>query len=103
MASGTPVIGKVPNLKPEWMEESNGIWTYQFNEIIDILANYTQNWLEDNISPELYEKMLETAQKYQDTKKYEESIVSTFDGYFEVRAKLFSDQLDKLKISEEQN
>jgi hypothetical protein len=47
--------------------------------------------------------MLETAQKYQDTKKYEESIVSTFDGYFEVRAKLFSDQLDKLKISEEQN
>jgi glycosyltransferase involved in cell wall biosynthesis len=103
MASGTPVIGKVPNLKPGWMEESNGIWTYQINEIIDILANYTQNWLEDNISPELYEKMLETSQKFQDTKKYEESIITTFNDYFDVRTKLFSDQIDKLKISEEQN
>jgi hypothetical protein len=103
MVSGTPVIGKVPNMKPEWMEESNGVWTYQLNEIIDVVANFTQNWLEDNISPELYEKMAETAVKYQDTKKHEESILTTFEKYFEVRSKLFSDQLDKLKISEEQN
>jgi hypothetical protein len=45
MATGTPVIGKVPNMKPEWMNEENGIWTYQFNDIVDIIANYTQNWL----------------------------------------------------------
>jgi glycosyltransferase involved in cell wall biosynthesis len=49
MKCGTPVIGKVPNMKPSWMNEENGVWTYDFNEIIDILANFTQNWLEDNI------------------------------------------------------
>jgi len=103
MVSGTPVIGKIPNLKPEWMEESNGIWTYQYNEIIDIVANFTQNWLEDNISPQLYEKMLETSQKYKDNEKFESTVIETFDKYFETRSKLFSDQLDKLKISEEQN
>ena len=47
--------------------------------------------------------MAETAVKYQDTKKHEESILNTFENYFEVRSRLFSDQLDKLKISEEQN
>ena len=36
MATGTPVIGKVPNLKPEWLSEENGIWTYQFNEIVAV-------------------------------------------------------------------
>ena len=103
MASRTPIIGKVPNMKPEWMEETNGIWTFQFNEIIDIIANFTQNWLEDNISPELYDKMLETASKYQNYEKHENSVITSFEEYFEVRTKLFSDQLDKLKISEEQN
>jgi len=103
MATNTPVIGKIPNLKPEWMEESNGIWTYQFNEMIDVVANFTQNWLEDNISPELYDKMVETSEKYQNTKKHEDNIITLFEDYFEVRSKLFSDQLDKLKISEEQN
>jgi hypothetical protein len=103
MVSGTPVIGKIPNLKPEWMDESNGIWTYQYNEIIDVLANFTQNWLEDNISPQLYEKMLESSKKYQDGSKFENDVIETFNKYFETRSKLFSDQLDKLKISEEQN
>ena len=103
MTSGTPVIGKIPNLKPEWMDESNGIWTYQYNEIIDVVANFTQNWLEDNISPELYEKMLESSKKYQDDSKFENDVIETFNKYFETRSKLFSDQLDKLKISEEQN
>jgi hypothetical protein len=27
MISGTPVIGKIPNLKPDWMSENNGVWT----------------------------------------------------------------------------
>jgi hypothetical protein len=103
MSSGTPVIGKVPNMKPSWMNEGNGIWTYQFNEIIDIIANYTQNWLEDNISPELYDKMQETAILYNNHENFENAVIETFNEYFETRTKLFSEQLEKIKISEEQN
>ena len=101
MLSGTPVIGKVPNLKPEWLDEKNGIWTYQFNEIVDIVANFTQNWLEDNISEELYTNMKETGVKYQDRTKYNNEVNTLFEEYFKTRITSFEEQLEKLKITEE--
>ena len=58
MACGTPVIGKVPNMKPEWMSDGNGVWTYESNNMVDIIAEYTQNWLEDNISEGHYTKQV---------------------------------------------
>jgi hypothetical protein len=101
MISGTPVIGKVPNLKPDWLTEMNGIWTYQFNEIIDILANFIQNWLEDNIAENLYVNMNETGKIYQNEDIHTESILKIFDEYFETREKSFSEQLEKIKETEE--
>lgn len=101
MASGTPVIGKAPALKPEWISDENGIWTYEFNEIVDILANFIQNWLEDNISEKLYENMIETAKKYTDREKFDNSVSTTFDEYFTIRSKMFEEQLEKIKITEE--
>jgi hypothetical protein len=101
MISNTPVIGVVPNLKPDWMNENNGIWTYSFNEIIDILANFAQNWLEDNINEDLYTKMSETGEKYQNKESFDNKIESLFVDYFNVRKEMFSQQLEKLKITEE--
>jgi hypothetical protein len=88
-------------MKPEWMSENNGIWTFQFNEIVDLLASFTQNWLEDNINEELYKNMYETANKYQDITKFESSILKNFESYFEVRTQNFEDQLEKLKLTEQ--
>jgi hypothetical protein len=99
--SNTPVIGVVPNLKPDWMNENNGIWTYSFNEIIDVLANFAQNWLEDNINEELYTKMSETGEKYQNKESFDNKIESLFVDYFNVRKEMFSQQLEKIKITEE--
>jgi hypothetical protein len=101
MISNTPVIGLVPNLKPEWMSENNGIWTYSFNEIIDILANFAQNWLEDNINDDLYDKMTETGIKYQNKPLFDQKVESLFTEFFEVRKNMFNQQLEKLKITEE--
>ena len=70
MISNTPVIGLVPNLKPDWLNENNGIWTYEFNEIIDVTANFAQNWLEDNINNDLYVNMKETGEKYQNIENF---------------------------------
>lgn len=100
MVSGTPVIGKIPNMKPEWMNEKNGIWTYEFNEIIDIVANFTQNWLEDNIKEDLYSDMDNSSKKYTDNKLFTNEVVSTFDSYLNIRLESFTEQLDKLKITE---
>ena len=77
MACGTPVIGKVPNMKPEWMSDTNGVWTYELNNMSDIVAEYTQNWLEDNISEGLYESGYETVSKYQQTEEFETQVVSS--------------------------
>ena len=101
MISGTPVIGKIPNLKPEWMNENNGIWTQNFNEIVDIAANFTQNWLEDNINEVLYENMINEGKTFQNEEKYKNVLVSLFEQYFETRKDIFKTQLEKIKITEE--
>lgn len=100
MISGTPVIGKIPNLKPTWMTEENGLWINDFNEIIDVVANFTQNWLEDNISENLHVNMKITGEEYQDKDKFELSVVQLFDGYLNTRSQIFEDQLEKIKVSE---
>ena len=101
MACGTPVIGKVPNMKPEWMSDTNGVWTYEINNMVDIVAEYTQNWLEDNISEQLYTSGLETASTYQNMTEFESEVVSTFSTYLSVRLENFQTQLDKLTVTEE--
>lgn len=103
MASGTPVIGKVPNMKPSWMTDYNGVWTYDFNNIVDILAEFIQNWLEDNISESLYELGISTAKKYQDYHLFETTVTSLFSSYLETRRETFEQQLEKIKLEEENN
>ena len=102
MASRTPVIGKVPNLKPDWMEENNGIWTYELNQMTDIIAEFAQNWLEDNINDELYVSGLKTASKFKNREEFESNVVGTFSGYLENRRGIFESQIDKLKVEEEE-
>jgi glycosyltransferase involved in cell wall biosynthesis len=101
MVSGTPVIAKVPNMMPEWMNEENGVWTNQFNEIVDVVANFIQNWLEDNISEKLYENMSITSSNYQDKNKFESKVLELFEEYFTSRLNTFQEQLDKLNVTEE--
>ena len=101
MSSNTPVIGKVPNMKPEWLNDNNGIWTYELNNIHDILADYIQNWLEDNVNIELYDNGIETSQKFSDEVSFTTSLVDLFDGYLHTRKEIFQVQLDKIKVEEE--
>lgn len=62
---GTPVIGKMPNLIPEWMEttdeqgnlviKNNGVWTNTTLNIPELIATYLKVWLEDSVPSELIE------------------------------------------------
>ena len=101
MASGIPVIGKVPNLKPEWMNENNGIWTSNTNEIVDYIATFTQNWLEDNVKPELKDEMLKTIENLPTKEYFETQSVKLFTSYIETRTETFEEQLNKLQTNEE--
>jgi glycosyltransferase involved in cell wall biosynthesis len=99
MKTGTPVIGKIPNLKPEWMTEHNGIWTNDTINMSDILAEFTQNWLEDNISEKLYESGNETAEKYTNTDDFKSNVLERFSSYINTRLNNFESQLEKLKTN----
>jgi len=95
MKSNVPVIGKIPNIAPEWMNENNGIWITDQTLLADIIADYIQNWLEDNIKPEIFEEMKTTSDNFSDKLKFESTVVSLFEGYFNTRANSFEEQLSK--------
>lgn len=97
MKVGTPVIGKIPNIKPSWMNENNGIWVNNSLDMVDVLAEYIQNWLEDNISEKLYNSGYETAEKFSDKSLFESNVISLFDSYINVRKENFQTQLTKIK------
>lgn len=95
MKSNVPVIGKIPDLPPTWMNEDNGIWITDHTLLADVISDFIQNWLEDNIKPELYSEMKKTSEQFSDKQKFESSVVSLFENYLNIRADAFEQQITK--------
>ena len=95
MASGVPVIGKVPYVQPEWMDENNGIWVTNPTLMCDFIADFIQNWLEDNIKPELYDNMKKTVENYTNKQEFDTNVTTLFGEYLNVRANSFEEQISK--------
>ena len=74
MECKTPVIGKMPNILPEWMEvkdedgnpmvKDNGIWTNTTNNIPELIGRYLKLYLEDSEPSEILENMEKTTGVY---------------------------------------
>lgn len=97
MASGVPVLCKIPDIIPDWMVEDNGIYSRDKITMIDQIAIFIQSWMEDSIKDELYVNIENTAKKYQDQSAYENKVLTLFDGYVKNRLESFSEQLKKLE------
>jgi len=91
------VLGKIPNLQPEWMNEENGIWITDPTLLPDFIADFIQNWLEDNVKPELYEAGLQTAKKYKNKDEFDVAVKILFEDFLFSRAVSFEEQLTKLE------
>jgi len=100
MKTNVPVIGLVPNLTPQWMNENNGIWVNNKNHIVDFLADFLQNWLEDNIKPELIEEMAKTTENISTKEEFEKVSITLFEDYINKRVTSFEEQLTKLETAE---
>jgi hypothetical protein len=94
MKSNVPCIGKIPDLMPDWITEENGIWITDQTLFADVIADFVQNWLEDNIKPELYEEIKKTARNFT-KEEFEQNVINLFDGYLIQRTNGFKDQLSK--------
>ena len=95
MKVGVPVIGLTPNLIPEWMNETNGIWIKDQLLLPEVIADWTQNWLEDNISPEIYASMEETVSKLPSQETFNNKAVELFSQYLDMRAQAMEEQISK--------
>jgi glycosyltransferase involved in cell wall biosynthesis len=95
MKTGVPVIGRIPNLQPHWMNENNGVWLIEENKMVDYTADFIQNWLEDNIKPELYDEMSKTVNQLTLKDEFEQTAVNLFSDYLQKRENNFREQLNK--------
>lgn len=102
MKCGVPVIGKVPALKPEWMNEENGIWTIDTNQIVDLVAAVFNGWLEDRVPESLYEEM-KTTVKDLTRENFTTSTLSVFNNITEKRKEQLQLTIDKFKELETEN
>jgi len=100
MKVGVPVLGLVPNLLPSWMNENNGLWVNNKNQIVDFIADFLQNWLEDNVKPELHEEMLKTVENLSTKEEFEKVTIELFEGYINTRLTSFEEQLSKFETTE---
>jgi len=95
MECGTPVIGKIPNMVPEWMEtidengnsviKNNGVWTNTTINIPELIATYLKVWFEDAIPNELIETMKSSTGQY------------TFENQKEIVSKVYSQLVKERK------
>lgn len=88
MACGTPVLGLIPNMVPEWMMDSegklldNGIWANNPLDIPELISQYLDYWLEDSVPEFLINDLIEGAKKY------------SCENQVEVLNKVYSDLID---------
>ena len=99
MKMGIPVLGLVPDNVPTWMNEDNGLWVNNKTIIVDVLADFIQNWLEDNINPELFENIQKTVDSLKTLEQFNEDTIELFSKVFDVRIASFEDQLEKLQTA----
>lgn len=97
MGCGVPVLGKIPNLQQEWMTEENGLWVNEKILMPDFIADFIQNWLEDNINTAIYDEMKKASDKYKDITNFNNTVVSLFEGYLNTRSESLEAQISKIE------
>lgn len=107
--SGNIVIGKIPELIPEWMLSEdktqlldNGIWFNDINSVHKIIADVIRTWINDDIPSEITDTMKETAKKYS-FDEYKLNLNNLINSYIDERVKEFEEVIivAKSKINDE--
>jgi hypothetical protein len=89
--SNVPVLGLVPYMVPEWVNDKNGLWTQDPTVIADLAARYFQTWLEDAEPVDLLEEM-EKTKRYTMTEQ-SEKIKEVYENIFSNRVEELTENL----------
>ena len=91
MKCGTPVIGKVPMIQPEWISEKNGVWLFDELQIPEAIAIFCKNFFEDLEDTELLNEMKTIESKYSEKEQAKQ--------IKEVYSQIFTDRISELKTN----
>ena len=107
--SNTTVIGKIPNMVPEWMEttdeegnnviKNNGVWTNTTLNIPELIATYLKVWLEDAIPAELTDAVESSKGQYTSEKQLA-AVKEVYGGLFANRIAELNNMLNSIKEQE---
>lgn len=105
---GNIIIGKMPDIIPDWMVDEkgdllpNGLWVDDINAIPDILASVVNEWIEDEVSPKIYEEMTKTDKKY-GFDEWSQNVDNMIEDVFKKRLNEFESvkEMTENKIKEE--
>ncbi len=95
MRCGNIVIGKVPEIVPEWMSDedgllNNGLWVYDINDIPDILSKAVASWMNDEVPQEIYNEVEATNKRYT-AEKWDENVSKVFNGIIQEQISNFNE------------
>lgn len=109
MRSGSIVIGKIPDVLPEWMfNESknelsnNGIWFDDITDIHKVIYSVVKSWMNDDVPQSLYDAMAETNKLYT-SDEYDTNVVMLMDEYINERIEEFKKFANSLEENNEEN
>jgi len=97
-----PVIGKVPNIIPEWMTDDNGIWVYDENQIAEIVSSFIKNWLEDTL-PENLKSVDQTILDRYTSDIFDKNVSEVFEYLFNKKIGKLETIKENINKSVEQN
>lgn len=106
----TPVIGKIPEMIPEWMMDKNendeeviaenGIWSNSKLAIPELISKYMKLWFQDDVPQSLLDEMGKTKGLYpRDQQK--DKIKEVYDNFIEDKKNEIQDQIDKIQQQQE--
>jgi len=107
MATGTIPIGIVPDIIPEYLlnedgevNENVGVWTQDLYALPLVIGDVITKFLDDSISPEIYEGMKNVASKYSQEKSGEElSII--YQSFIDNRINIFEKTIEAMEAPKE--
>lgn len=96
MKCGVPVVGKIPNMEPDWIGE-NGMWTYDESKIVELLGNYILATLEGvKITDEVQENIKKTTESYP-KELIQNNIITVFNSFNNKRIEEFEVTIKRLQ------
>lgn len=113
MKCGSIVVGKVPNVMPEWMIDddettdgnltNSGIWVENLASLPSVIASVIRTWTMDEIPEEIYESSKELTSKYTNSKQLQDIKKTIVDGLINGRRSEFVKTLESLNNNEVNN